>query len=144
MPFGFVPQLVMLFAFLLLPHGSLQCPAKPLHSLRLRFTRYPSLRSGHWVTLRLHSFQSLVSPPAAHNFARLRVASGCGRLWRISSHKLSLMRQSLPCVPIVWHKSRFASRTLFICHTCNIGRPRSFLGRCSRASTLGSTRRTAR
>ena len=114
MPFGFVPQLVMLFAFLLLPHGSLLCPAKPLHSLRLRFTRYPPLRSGHWVPLRLHSFQSLVSPPAAHNFARLLVASGCVRHWRISTHRLSLMRQYLPCVPIVWHKLRSLSRTLFI------------------------------
>ena len=113
MPCGFVPQLVMLFAFLLLPHGSLLCPAKPLHSLRLRCTRYPPLRSGHWVPLRLHSFQPLVSPPAAHNFARLLVASGCVRHWRISPHKLSLMRQYLPCVPIVWHKLRSLSRSLF-------------------------------
>lgn len=139
MPCGFDPQLVMLFAFLLLPHVSLLCPAKPLHSLRLRFTRYPPLRSGHWVPLRLHSFQSLVSPPAAHNFARLLVASGCVRHWRISTHKLSLMRQYLPCVPIVWHKLRSLRGPCLICHTCNIGRPRIRTS-CSRASTLGSTR----
>jgi hypothetical protein len=129
--------------FLLLPHGSLLCPAKPLHSFRLRFTRYLPLRYSPPVPLRLHSFQSLVSPPAAYNLARLLVASGCVRHWRISSHMLSLMRQNLPCVPIVWHKLRLAARTLFICHTCNIGRFR-FRTSSSQAPTQGSTRRTAR
>jgi len=64
-----------------LRHGSLLCPSKPLHLFRCGC---PGIREENFKIKvlipgqsSLHKFQSLVSPAAANNLARLRVASGC-------------------------------------------------------------------
>jgi hypothetical protein len=69
----------------------------------------------------LHSFQSLNLMPAAHNFARLLVALGCGAV------TVFVSKTKTPPAPCVY----------------NIGRPRIRTS-CSRSPTQSSTRRTAR
>jgi hypothetical protein len=54
-----------------LRHVSLLHCSKPLHSLR-------SISPAALGFISLRSFQSLLTMPAAHNFARLLVALGCG------------------------------------------------------------------
>ena len=142
-PFGFVPQLVMLFAFLLLPHGSLLCPAKPLHSFRLHFTRYLTLRSSHrfrsvcihFSRLSVHRLPIILlacgSPRAAANVPHLHPRPIAG-----APHQ--------PCVPIVWHRLRLAIADFIYLPHLQHRSPPQLVPHCSQAPTLGSTRRTAR
>lgn len=65
------------------PHGSLPCPAVPLHIFSLR-----ALAS---------IYSAGQQSPATHYFARLRVAAGCGRHACAASASLWPLKR-LPCV----------------------------------------------
>ena len=106
-----------------LRHGSLLHCSKQLHSLR-------SISPAALGFILLRSFQSLLTMPAAHNFARLLVALGCG------AFTVFVRKTKTPPAPCVYN----IGRTRALVGTPVLPPKAPLAGRLAKAAQLSANR----